>query len=341
LSVTIIDIAHETGYSKSTVHRVLSGAERVNYKTREAILAVAKRHNYRANLQARALKGAKTNLIGALVPDLSNVHYAKLIYGAEQLIEEYGCSLIILTSHRDMLKQERLLSQIRQHAIDGFIFSPVEDRIETRLIKTLSSAGVPFVGIHNTLNPHISAVQSGEVEGAYMAVKHLIKLGHRRIAHLTIDQPLDPGIELKLNGYRKALADYNIAFDPDLIVQDSKLYNYDAGYSGFKKLIADGTDATAIFVLCDRIAVGVYRAAAELGIRIPDDISVVSYDNREFTEVMLPRLTSVEADFEKIGRAACKILMARIKNPNRANERLTIKPRLKIKDSCKSIKIEG
>ncbi len=337
MSVTIIDIAEETGYSKSTVHRVLSGAERVNKKTREAILAVAKRHNYQANLQARALKGVKTNLIGALVPDLSNVDYAKIIHGAEKYLEKRGCSLVILSSHMDMLKQERLLSQIRQHAIDGFIFCPIENRIEASLIKELSTAGVPFVGIHNTLNPHICAVRSGEIQGAYMAVEHLIKLGHRRIAHITIDQPRDPGIELKRTGYLKALTDYGIEYDPDLVIQASKIYGYDAGYAGLKKLFAKRTDATAVFVLCDRLAVGVYRAAAELGIKIPDDISVVSYDNREFTEVMLPRLTTVEAAFAKIGSAACKILIDRINQPEKAIERLTISPQLKIKDSCKAI----
>lgn len=258
MSVTIIDIAKQTGFSKTTVHRVLSGASRVAPETRTKIQEWAKKHNYEPNVQARALKGARTYIIGIMVPNLGNVDYANMIYGAEVEAEQNGYSTLVFLAHDDMERQLNILHRIHKHGVEGLIFTSMHqyESPQDNFVDMLFEKEVPAVGIHHFPDKRISSVVSNDMAGAQQAVEYLIQLGHRRIAFVTIEQPRDLGISLKLTGYQQSLAANGIEFDPKLIACQDKYYSYDAGYEATMKLMRQANPPTAIFVLCDTIAVG-------------------------------------------------------------------------------------
>jgi len=339
MSVTIIDIAKQTGFSKTTVHRVLSGASRVAPETRTKIQEWAKKHNYEPNVQARALKGARTYIIGIMVPNLGNIDYANMIYGAEVEAEKNGYSTLVFLAHDNMERQLNILNRVHNHGVEGLIFTSMHkyESSQDNFVDMLFEKKIPAVGIHHFLDNRISSVVCNDMTGAERAIEYLIQLGHRRIAYVTINQPQDLGIALKLKGYQQMLASNGIKFNPELIACQDKYYSYEAGYKATMKLMRQDNPPTAIFALCDTIAVGVYKALKELGLKIPDDISVIGYDNKQFTDVMEPPLTTVSVPSYKVGQQAAKELLVKIKKKDSKTRKILLEPELTVKESCRKI----
>ena len=337
MSVTILEISRETGFSKSTVHRALSGTSRIDPETRDKIMESVKKHNYQPNLQARSLVGAKTFILGVVVPDLSSTVYAKAIAGVEKIAQSKGYSILIFSSDNSPLKQLQLIKRIKQYGIEGFIISPAQLVEQQEFIDGLKNAGIPYVGIHNCHAQDICMVSSGEETGAFLAVEYLIKLGHRRIGHVTIEQPTDPGIKHKLDGYIRALRTYGIAYDPSLVVCKDKYYAFGSGYEATRELLHMPDPPTAIFALSDTVAVGVADGIKSMKLKIPEDISLIGYDNKDFAQVMKPKLTTVSAHFNRIGEHAAQLLIQKIENPDYELQKIVCEPELIIRKSCTKI----
>jgi DNA-binding LacI/PurR family transcriptional regulator len=340
MSVTILEISRETGFSKSTVHRALSGAGRIDPETRDKVMEYVKKHNYQPNLQARSLVGAKTFILGVVVPDLSSQAYARAIAGVEKVALSKGYSILIFSSDNSHLKQLQLINRIKQYGIEGFIISPAHLIEQQEFIDGLKNAGIPYVGIHNCQSQDICLVSSGEEIGAFRAVEYLIKLGHRRIGHVTIEQP-DPGIKHKFDGYMRALKTYGVAYDPALVVRKDKSYAFGSGYETTRELLQISDPPSAIFALSDNIAVGVAKGIKSLGLKIPEDVSLIGYDNKDFTQVMEPQLTTVKTHFDEIGEHAATLLIGKIENPDFELKKTVCTPELVIRGSCTELTLNN
>lgn len=336
MSITILEIAKKTGYSKSTVHRALTSAARIDEKTRREILQIARRYNYEPNLSARRLCGAKTKILGVVIPDIGNSFYAKALKGIDEVAEDKGYSVLIFTAHMNEKKQKEIVRKIQNYGVEGILISPMMEN-GGNLVSDLKKAGIPYVGFHQTNIDDMCFVQSGSEIGAFKMTDYLIGLGHRRIAHVTIDQPSDVGIAQKRAGYARAFKENGIPPDDSLIISRSKFYGFDSGYEATKELLNSANPPTAIFVLCDRIAVGVVKAIRDSGLRIPDDISVAGYDNEVFSEVIDPPLTTVSTSVYEIGKSAAGLLIQNIEKENTDKIKIIIDPVLVIRDSCRKI----
>ncbi|OGV52852.1 MAG: hypothetical protein A2017_16950 [Lentisphaerae bacterium GWF2_44_16] len=335
MGITILEIAKKTGYSKSTVHRALTSSSRIDEKTRQEILRIANKYKYEPNLQARCLCGAKTKILGVIIPDVGNSFYAKALKGIDELAEREGYNVLMFTSHMSEKKEELIVRKLQNHGVEGLLISSMAGGLE--LVSALKNAGIPYVGFHQTNMSDIDFVHSGLEIGAFKITDYLISLGHRRIGHVTIDQPVDLGIAQKLEGYKRALEKNGIPFDETLIMSRSKFYGFNTGYEATKELLKLRNPPTAVFVLCDRIAVGAVKAIKASGLRIPMDISVAGYDNEPFSEVIDPPLTTVSSSAYEIGKSAAELLIENIENTNTKKRQLVIEPVLVIRDSCRKI----
>ncbi len=339
MGITILEIAKKTGYSKSTVHRALTSSSRIDDKTRQDILKIAKKLKYEPNLSARCLCGAKTKILGVVIPDLGNSFYAKALKGIEEIAEDKGYSILIFTSHMNETKQKEIIRKIQNYGVEGILISQLVEN-GRKLITDLKRAGIPYVGFHQTSIDDMPFVQSGSETGAFKITEYLISLGHRRIAHVTIDQPSDAGIAQKKEGYARAFKKNGIPLDDSLIISRSKFYGFDSGYEATKELLSSANPPTAIFALCDRIAVGVVRAIKDSGLRVPEDISVAGYDNEVFSEVIDPPLTTVSSAAYEIGKSAAELLIRNIENSIADKIKMLIEPTLVIRDSCRKLKLK-
>ncbi|OQA86565.1 MAG: HTH-type transcriptional regulator DegA [Lentisphaerae bacterium ADurb.Bin242] len=336
MGITILEIAKKTGYSKSTVHRALTSSSRIDEKKRREVLRIADKYKYEPNLQARCLCGAKTKILGILIPDVGNPFYSKALKGIDEIAEDKGYHVLMFTSHLSWKREERIVHKLQNYGVEGLLISSMEGGIE--LVRALKNTGIPYVGFHQTDISDISFVHSGAEIGAFKMTEYLISLGHRRIGHVTIDQPSDLGIYRKAEGYKRALVKNGIEFDEKLIISRSKHYGFNNGYEATRELLRLENPPTAIFALCDRIAVGTARAIKDSGLKIPEDISLAGYDNEPFSEVIDPPLTTVSSSAYEIGKAAAELLIGNIENSIDEKRQIVIDPVLVVRDSCRKIK---
>lgn len=300
MSITITEIAEMTGVSKSTVHRALSGSAKIRGDIRKLVLECAARHHYQPNLSARVLVGARTYLAAILAKDFGNIHFAQFLRGAGEAASGAGYHLLTASSEKELVN----LKQLGLEGVIGFFQEDLEAEFD----------GLPTVNLVKALPPEgrkDSCLNSEVACGTLQVMRYLIGLGHRRIGHVTLSIPRDRDVKTKLSEYRHALKEAGIAYDPSLVVR-SELYMEQCGYEGAMTLLTRPDPPTAIFALSDILAAGCYRAARELKLRVPRDISICGYDDKEYSSLLYPSLTTVRTPYKLLGERAMKMLIARI-----------------------------
>ncbi len=302
MSVTITELAGMIGVSKSTVHRALSGSGQIREELKQQILTCAEAHQYMPNMSARVLVGARTYMTAIIARDFGNVHFSQFLKGA-------GDTAAAANYHLLTVSREEELNNLRQSGLEGVI-SFFWD-IKSGPLKNQSS----FPLIHlNKVMPQDSGENDISIEvlyGAELIMRHLLEKGHRRIGHITVTQPDDPDKNPKQAGYRGELKKAGIKYDPSLLVK-VRFYREYCGYEGAMKLLRRPDRPTAIFAMADVLAVGCYRAARELNLRIPEDISICGYDDKEYASYLYPALTTIRPPFGLLGQRAMEMLIHRI-----------------------------
>lgn len=329
MPVKLEDVAREAGVSVVTVSRVLNNRypEKVSEKTRQRVLEAVERLNYRPNINARGLLKGKTNLIGVFIYRIENSFFGDILQGIQDAAMEAGFSLLVYTNESSQEQDKRILTELRARQVDGIIYTPSpwpENVLE------VIEAGVPVVQLgfaHNQVRAPYVAVD--HIQGAYMATKHLIQLGHTRIAHLAASRYDTHGLN-RLLGYQMALRNHGLKVDEELIIEGN--YTWMDGYTGAKKILATAKDVTAVFACSDYAAVGAMRAFKEAGIRVPDDIAIVGYDDLSFSAWLPVSLTTVAQPKQEIGQAAVQSLLALMEGENVSNT--TFYPELIVRESC-------
>ncbi|HHY42133.1 MAG TPA: LacI family transcriptional regulator [Thermoanaerobacterales bacterium] len=309
--VTIKDVAKKAGVSPSTVSRALSGNASVKESTKQKILEAVKLLNYRPNFLAQGLKEGKTKTIGLIIPNIRNPIYPALARGVEDTAKKFGYSVVLCNTDEDVKAEKEYIQKLRKRWVDGLLIAPAAK--ETEHIVELQKEGFPMVIIVRNVDFLANAVIIDNFRAAYDAVSFLIKTGHQRIAIIKGNQQLALYRE-RFRGYKQALLDAGLPVHEELITgdeSDSVQWSLD-GYNAVYSLFAQNIKFDAVFATTDLRAIGAIRAIKDHGYKVPEDISVIGFDNLEFSSLIDPPLSTVSQPLYDIGVRAVNKLLALI-----------------------------
>ncbi|MHC1784182.1 MAG: LacI family DNA-binding transcriptional regulator [Anaerolineaceae bacterium] len=327
--VTIIEVAAEAGVSFGTVSRVINNDVHVAPVTRERVQETMRRLNFTANRQARSLAGGKSHIIGMLVPDLGTGYIGEIIRGIDAELGVSGYDLMLYTTHRAATKEASYVANLAQDMVDGLVL--VLPRNPGDYIGALERRKFPFVLVdHQGTGEDCPAVGATNWQGAFNATDYLIKLGHRRIGFIT--GWLDLGAALdRLDGYKTALRTHHMPVENDLIYEGT--FAQLDGYTGALKFLNLPEPPTAIFASNDVMAMAAMDAVRERGMRAPEDISIIGFDDIPQASLIRPALTTIRQPLEQMGRVATQMLMEILQNPDIKPKRIELPTEIIIRDS--------
>jgi LacI family transcriptional regulator len=327
--VTLVEVAAEAGVSFGTVSRVINNDVHVKPETRKRVLDTMGRLNFVVNRQARSLAGGKSNIIGVLVPDLGTGYIGEITHGIDNELADNGYDLMLFTTHRTAAKEAIYVANLAQDTVDGLLV--VLPRNPVDYTGTLTERKFPFVLIdHQGTGEDCPAVGATNWQGAYNAADYLIKLGHERIGFITGWLDLGAAVD-RLEGYKTALRTHHIPVDPELIYEGT--FNQLDGYTGANSFLELENPPTVIFASNDVMAMAVMDAVRERGLRVPEDISILGFDDIPQASLVRPALTTVRQPLEQMGRVATQMLMEILKNPENKPKRIELPTELIIRDS--------
>ena len=317
-AVTLADIAAEAAVTPMTVSRVVNSTGYVHAETRERVLRVAREMKYRRNGLARGLKRQRTDTIGLVIGDIANPFAAELSRGVREVLEQHGYSLFICVSEHTAKEDVQAFDSLADHRADGIIVATRASKSGNEKLTELINSGIPVSLIgREFLHPHTDLVTADNLKGGYEATKHLIELGHERIGFIGVS--LTQGARLRrFQGYLEALAEHALAVDEKLIVGGSasdQMPGYsteEMGYDGMTKLLERRKRPTAVFARNDFTAMGALNAIKRAGLRIPEDIALIGYDDIPLASHTSPTLTTVRQPTREQGRVAAELLLRRI-----------------------------
>lgn len=320
---SIRDVAKHAGVSVTTVSHVLNDMEgaRVNEETRHRVRAAARQLGYSPNRLARGLRLQRSNTLAMISDHIATTpHAGRLILGAQETASRRGWTLMLFTTVGDPDTEERDVRALRAHQVDGVLYASMYHRI-VRLPSGLE--GLPTVLVDaRTEGGGPDAVVPDEVRGGREATEELIRHGHHRIG-FALNRDDIPATYGRLAGYREALAAHGIPYDPGLVVAEES--ESGGGYVASRRLLALADRPTALFCFNDRMAMGAYRAAAEAGLRIPDDVSVIGFDNQAYiADGLYPGLTTMALPHYEMGVWGVDRILDLIERPGERNGRGTL-----------------
>lgn len=314
--VTIKDIARDLGVSIATVSLALNSSPRVTEQTRRKVLEAAERLGYHRNAIARALVMNKTVRVGVIVPDITQLFFSEMIRAAQQVATERGYDILIGNTDRDRELEAHYLRLITERQIDGVILTSVD--FEETLLEQVLGSGFSLVFVNNIYPGYTGPFVGTDSElGGYLAGSHLLKLGHRKIALLSADSGA-PFNSRRIAGFRRAFRDAQAAFPEELVLEGD--FTVESGYRLTVELIKQRRDVTAIFAATDMIAIGAMKALKQAGIRIPEEISVVGFDDLVIAAFPGIELTTVRQEIATVGSSAMKLLLDQLEGAGAAPE---------------------
>jgi len=305
--VTIYDIADKLKVSIATVSRALKDDPVVNIKTRKKIFAMAEEMNYRSNSFARNLRNAKTETIGVIVPRLNSSFMSSVIAGIENVVNSAGYNLIISQSSEDVKKEIASAKTMFNNRVDGLLVSLAFDTADLSHFDIFPKKNIPVIFFDRVIdNPHYTNILIENRKAAKQATEHLISQGCKRIVHITAASKLNV-YEERLNGYKEALAAHKIKFDKKNVITGN--LSLEAGEAAAKLILKMKPLPDGIFVANDNCAVGCMLALKQAGIRIPDDIAFVGFNNDPVSKVVEPNLTTINYPGYEMGEVAAQTLI--------------------------------
>lgn len=326
---TAYDVAKRAGVSMGTVSRYLTGNGYVGEAARERIAQAIAELGYIPNRAAASLTTKNTGLLGFIVSDLRNPFTAEIASSLSQHARVHGYGLVLTDSMNDPEISLEALERMRAHGVDGLVMTPPEsDALNDAIIA--AAATLPIVGIGLRTDPLITdLVTSDTRKGATGAVRHLTELGHRRIAYIG-SSSMASG---RFQGYQDALSAADIPSDPALVMVGQ--LDRASGFTALGRLMDLTNPPTAVFAANDAVALGVIQAAHDRGLAVPEQLSVVGYDDVDLAAHSVPPLTTVAQPMAAMGQAAVELLVNRLqgKQPHRATEQIVLSARLVIRGS--------
>lgn len=342
---TIKEIAKRAGTSIATVSRVLRKVDHpVKQELREQVLAAAKELNYSPNLIGRFLKNSSSNDIGVIIPTISNPFYSLLILGIEEVFDRYGYNMLLCNSFRNEKKEMNYVELLRQKQVKGLIITSISsDRV---YLQKQINAGLRIVTLDQSVEQlNCSKVVVDYELGSMMAMKHLLAYGHRKIGF--ISAPLSI-ISRKLiySGYIKSLQESQIGIKNEWLYitnheteTNGEFYEFENGKNLARRLANTKDRPTALLVINDMTAYGLMHELAYQGIRVPEEMSIVSFDNIFFSQVTNPPLSTIGYSTYEMGRLAAECLIKSMNDDDSVFENIVIKPKLVERESVRKLQM--
>jgi LacI family transcriptional regulator len=309
--VKLTDVARAAGVHPGTASRALNPAtrEQVNRETSRRVVLAAERLGYVPNTLARGLRTAHSYVVGMVVPDITNPLFPPMVRGAEHVLSRAGYTLVLTDTDNDPQTERRQVEQLRARGTDGLIIATA--RWNDPLLDEVAESGVPAVLVNRNTSAHnLPYVGGDERTGIHLAVDHLVELGHRRLVHVAGPQDTSTGRE-RAAAFRQAVRGHRLPAGGSQ-VRVSAAYTEAAGADATRRLLASSHDFTAIVAGNDLIALGVLAVLADAGIRCPEHVSVVGFNDLPMVDKLTPPLTSVRLPLHDIGGLAARTLLVQI-----------------------------
>jgi LacI family transcriptional regulator len=333
--VTAKDVAVQAGVSSTTVSYVLNNvtAANISEKTRQCVLAAAKKLGYVPDAAAQALASGRTQTIGLILPrtqqhPLTNSTHFRIVEGLLEVAQQSGVQILIDTV-RETHNADTYLNLARNKRIDGLILSDL--RVDDEALPKLLSNPFPTVLLGRLSGGKLSSVEFDNRSGARLAVDHLVSQGHKRIGLIAHAPAAFTGATERINGYRDSLTAHKLSFDETLVRYGD--YSPESGHAAALSLLETPPLPTALFVTSDQVALGVLAALHQRGVTVPDDMAVVGFDDSPIAKFTIPSLTTVRLPFEEMGRQAGRMLLELIFHKAKPGREKLLETELCVRDS--------
>ncbi|HWD03435.1 MAG TPA: LacI family DNA-binding transcriptional regulator [Amycolatopsis sp.] len=323
---TIADVAKLAGVHKATASRALNPrtSGQVNAATARRVLQAAKRLNYQPNTVARSLSTNRSATIGVLIPDLTNPLFPLIVRGIEDALGPSGYTALLANTDNDPERAEARFDALLSRRVDGFLIATA--RREDRLVVRAHEQGLPVVLLNrSTDDPLFPVVTGDDAAGVTAAVGHLTGLGHERIAHLSGPPAMSTGA-VRARAFRQ----FAPAGSP---VVECAAYSEDAGAAAARRLLDERPDVTAILAGNDMIALGALQVLRERGLRCPDDVSLVGFNDMRFVDQLVPPLTTVHVPHHRLGAEAARLLLDQLDRPGEPAKTVSLPLHLVVRGS--------
>jgi len=332
MSITIKDVAKKAGVSIATVSHVLNKTRYVSDELIENVNNAVDELGYYPNLLVGSLRNKKTYTIGLIMPSISNETFGRLAENIQQKLFKHNYNIIICNTLYDADVEQAELRTLLTKKVDGIIIIPTSTN--KKIFEKIINTKVPLIFVDRIIrNLKVDTVIVDNFKGTYEAIKYLIDLGHKKIGYIDRMTDHSHSVDQK-KGYKNALEDSGIDFKPELVVRANG-FDYGSGADAAKKLLNKVIRPTAIFAYFDIIALGAMRKVLDMGLKVPNDVSIIGCDGMPFTQSCNPRLTTIKFPIFKISKIACDIILKRIKNPDFSKEQeVVVRPRLIKRESA-------
>ncbi len=335
--ITIHDVAKKAGCSITAVSLVLNGKKSsISSQTKQRVLLAAKELNYRPNQLAVGMVTKRTNVVGIILPDSSNLYFASLLRIIDTIINHAGYSLILANTANDSVRAINALQMFMDRQVDGIIYvesSKPKTSEEAKSMDFALNSPIPLVIMCRSIpNDNIHAVSADHVKGGYMSTSYLLGLGHRRIACMTGPLHISSCIE-RIEGYKSALNEAGIEYDDQLIFEGD--FHLGNEQKAMDKFLSAG--ATAVFTFNDTMALGLYRDIRRRNLRIPQDISILGYDDLPFSDLIEPAVTTVRQPVDEIATCTAHLLLNLMDGKSPPQKQYFFEPTLLVRESTMSL----
>lgn len=329
---SLTDVARHANVSIATVSRVINNSDKVVPETRDLVHKAMAELGFKPNRVARRLRqrGGVRHLLGLIIPDIQNPFFAELARGVEDVAYANKFAVMLCNSDEDLKKEEFYIDVLRSESVDGIILPPISER--DPVVLKLIECGIPVVTVDRSLTHRaMDKVEVDNRRGAFEAVEHLIKLGHRRIGLIAGRLNVSTSRERRL-GYDDAMAAHKLPVQSQYIRGGD--FKQASGRAMAEELLDLAERPTALFVLNNLMTVGALEAIHRRKLRVPQDVAVIGFDDLPWAEALDPPLTVVRQPAYEVGQAAAELLLKRLSEPTRSETHLKLLPKLVLRSSC-------
>jgi LacI family transcriptional regulator len=312
-AITLHDIATKLNLSTVTVSKALRNHPDISPKTTKLIKTIADEMGYTPNIMARNLSARRSNTIGVVVPKIAHYFFGAIIEAIYDIAFEHNYEIILTVSQEDAEREKKHLNTLLAMKVDGIIISITQETNDYSIFEMIERRGVPTVFIDRIpeMNIPYNSVVVDDRGGAYKAIEHAIKLGYRKIAHFGGSSKINIGRE-RLRGFYDAMENYNIEVNKSWVLEGGFGEKY--GYENFLKLYSQKNLPDLIFAVTYPVALGVYMAASEVGVKIPEDVDVICFGNANIQKFLSPPLSCINQPTELISKNAMEMIFQNIEN---------------------------
>lgn len=327
---TLKEVALQAGVSTATVSNVLNGKKYVSNEVKEQVHSAMQSLNYQPNIIAKSLRIQESRIIGLLISDIANPFFSSVVRGIENELAANDYNILLCNTDSSVEKEREYLEGLIGKRIDGLVVSSAGNTGD--YFRSLERTGVPIVFLNRCPEfMNCDVIMTNNTSGAYSATEHLIRHGYSKIAIINGPTSISTGKD-RLTGYRRALEDYGMDEQESLVKTGQ--FDYQSGYEKMKELLEQDYKPDAVFISNNSMTLGGYKYIKEKGIRIPEQLAVIVYDDPEWAELVDPPITSVRQQTYELGVQAAKLIMASIKDKKTKRDIMYMDTSLIIRESC-------